>query len=120
MNSSRTTLGVILAIAIVIGISAGIRVIINSPSDSTTLKSDTSQTRASYKKIGMNACVSEAKKGDSGFTDSEVNQYCKCVTDKVYVGTLADMQKMDAEFDKNGFTPAQEQVVLDCAGALYQ
>ena len=120
MNTLKAIAGVILAIAIVAGTSAGIRAIANSPRTDNTLKNDTSQTRADYKKIGMNACVSEATKGYDELTLSQANQYCKCITDKLYIGTLADMQAMDAAFDKNGFTAAQEQVILDCAGAVYQ
>ena len=127
MKVFKTILRVIITIVVVLLVIKGIELVIsegiakrNSSGDSMTLKNDTSQTRADYKKIGMNACVSEATKGDDAVTLSEANQYCKCTVDKIYIGTLADMQAMDAAFDKNGFTAAQEQVILDCAGAVYQ
>ena len=120
MNTLKAIAGVILSIAIVAGISAGIRATTNSTRTNNTLKSDTSEARASYKQIGLNACLSEAKKPGSELTLSQANQYCKCITDKLYVGTVADMQKMDAEYKENGFTATQEQDILNCAEALYQ
>ena len=112
---------VIAGIIVIAIVSAGMRALLSTETSttSTTLRNDTADARASYKRIGMNACTSEAQKSVNGFTAAQANQYCKCVIDRVYVGTLANMQKQDTEYNKNGFTPAQEKVILDCTEELF-
>ena len=111
-------IGAIALTLIVIGaVNGGFAAYRNNSVD-FEFKGDTTQSRESMQRIAKKVCVTEATKQDTGYSTAQMNSYCQCAIDQMYSGTVAEMQKFDRDVETNGFTPKQEQIMLDCIESI--